>query len=917
MRRTAIVALIYFLIFFVTSAFADVNVSLPDMTGFPKDTVNIPVKVSDLTGLGVYSYEYKLNVNSKIIHFIGVDSAKTLTEAWGATWVNANNPSQIMIGNYGVNPLKNSGVLIFLRFAIIGQVGDSTRLVVQDFQFNAGNPIAKIINGSLKIVPNPIAVSFRTNLSYPVKILIDNFEKALPFDTTWFAGEPHLIGAITPQYQTDQIRVIYKNWSDGKDTTHVVIPVSDTTFTVTMRTQYRLTIKSEYGHIRGNGWYSHGAMVEFSADSLIFQGDTTRYVFQMWQGTGENSYTGMQRTPKIMMTNPITETAQWGVQHTLHIQSSYGNPVGAGWHDCGDTIAIAIDSLVVPVEGTRHRFNSWSGKGNGSYSGKKLAPQVIILAPIIEKVLWNTEHYLWIQSKPEGVIPTDKSGWYGKNSMAVTNKADESARTSSYIYKFQNWTVDARVVNSNPAQILMDTSHAAIANYKIDSVFVKIETNVEKRTSIYVDGARQDVPYQKFWRYQSKHTVGIDTLQFADDFKTRFRFINWSDNGLPTHSVTADSALMLKAFLTSQYFLSVETYPAGLLAFAEKGWYNEYSAVRSSRAPEFIISGKDTFDFKGWSLNAKPVPGNPIEILMDSPHSAIALYKDLYFIKGRITDSKGNRIPEVRTILSGAVQDTFEISSDGEYYFNFLLPGNYTLMPEKDGFRFEPPFRQYPLLDGCLGEENFIGADLIEPLIKLIYPNGGQDVVGGSTDSVAWQAEDNMGIDSIKINFSSDGTSWKKIAAIHPGSQTKYLWEVPNITSSKCKIKVYAFDYDGNEAFDESDSFFTIKASSGILDETSESMPGIFEVQQNYPNPFNSFTAFSILLPEASEVTVRIFNVVGQEIATLFDGKLNAGRHKMIWDGKDNAGKLVTSGVYFYQAEMSKQVMTRKLLYLR
>ncbi len=352
MRRTAIVSLIYFLIFFVTSAYADVNVSLPDMTGFAKDTVNIPVIVSDLTGLGVYSYEYKLNIDSKVVHFIGVDSAKTLTEAWGATWINVNNPSQILIGNYGVNPLKNSGVLIFLRFTIIGQVGDSTRLAFQDFQFNAGNPIAKIVNGSLKIVPNPISVSFRTNLSYPVKILVDNFEKALPFDTTWFAGEPHLIGTITPQYQTDQIRVIYKNWSDGKDTTHVVTPVSDTTFTVTMRTQYRLTIKSEYGHIRGNGWYSHGAMVEFSADSLIFQGDTTRFVFKMWQGIGQNSYTGTQRTSKIMMTNPVTETAQWGVQHMLHIQSSYGNPVGAGWHDRGDTIMIAIDSLVVPVEGT-------------------------------------------------------------------------------------------------------------------------------------------------------------------------------------------------------------------------------------------------------------------------------------------------------------------------------------------------------------------------------------------------------------------------------------------------------------------------------------------------------------------------------------------------------------------------------------
>jgi hypothetical protein len=917
MWRTSIAALFFLLVFFVASVVADVKVNLPDTTCFPTDTVNIPIKVSDLSGLGIYSCEFKLNFDPKVVHFIGVDSAKTLTEAWGATWINSNNPDLIIIGNYGVNPLKNSGVLIFLRVAIIGQIGDSTRLDLQDFQFNSGNPGVLVDDGSIKIIPNSISVSFRATVTYPVKILIDNIEKSVPFDTTWYAGEPHLISTITPQYRAENIRYIYKKWSDEKDTTHVVIPVSDTTFTLYMYKQYQLLVQSEYGHASGGGWYISGTMAEFTADSLIFQGDTTRHVFKSWQGEGINSYSGPQRTMRITMINPVTETAQWGVQHQLQVQSRYGNPVGAGWYDRGDTIAIGIDSLVVSMEGTRHRFDSWSGKGNGSYTGKSRTPNVILLAPITEKVLWSTEHYLWINSNPGGLIQNDKAGWYPKNAIAVTNKADAVVKNDRYVYGFQNWSVDARVVADNPAQISMDTSHTAVANYKIDSVFVKIETNVEKRTSVYVDGVRHAAPYEKFWRYKTKHTIGIDTLQLAADFKTRFKFVSWSDNGLLTHTVTADSALTLKALLMPQYFLSVETYPAGLIEFAEKGWYNENSSVRSTRAPEIVISGKDTFKFKGWYLDDKPVSGNPLEIMMDSPHSVIALYKDLYFIQGRITDSKGNRIPGVRIILSGAVQDTFEISPDSEYYFNFLLPANYTVMPVKDGFRFEPPFRQYPLLEGSLGEENFIGTDLIEPKIKLIYPNGGQNFVGGATDSVAWQAEDNMGIDSIRISFSEDGIGWKKIAVIHPGNQAKYQWQMPNITSSKCKVRVYAVDYDGNLASDESESYFTITANTSVLEEANESVPEIFEVRQNYPNPFNGFTSFCILLPEPGEVKVRIFNVVGQEIATLFDGKLNAGRHKMIWDGKDNSGKPVSSGVYFYQAEMSSQVVTRKLLYLR
>lgn len=917
MWRTSMIALFFLLIFFAASGFADVKVDLPDTTCFQKDTVNIPINVSDLSGLGVYSYEFKLNFDAKVVHFIGVDSAKTLTETWGAAWINSTNPSQIIMGNYNVNPLKNSGILTFLRFAIIGQVGDSTRLDLQNFQFNSGNPDAMVKDGTLKIKPNPISVSFNATVSDPIKIIIDNIEKGLPFDTTWIAGEPHTISVITPQYQSDYIRFSYRKWSDGKDTTHVVAPLSDTTFTVTMRLQYRLLVKSEYGHIRGNGWYSHGAMVEFSADSLVFMGDTTRYIFKMWQGTGENSYTGTQRTQTIMLTNPVVETAQWEKQHLLHVESRYGNPVGSGWHNHGDTLSIGIDSLIVTTEGTRHRFDSWSGTGNGSYSGTTRTPNVIILSPITEKAVWSDEHYLGIHSNPEGLIQTDKAGWYPKNAIAVTNQADAVVKNDSYIYRFQNWSLDGQIIADNPAQISMDTSHTAVANYKIDSVFVKIKTNVEKGTSVYVDGVRHSDPYQKFWRYQSTHSVGIDTLQLAVDFKTRFKFVSWSDNGLPTHTVSADSALSLCALLMPQYFLSIETYPAGLIEFAEKGWYNENSAVNSTRAPESVVSGKDTFEFRGWHLDDKPVSGNPLEIVMDSPHSAIALYKDLYFIRGRITDSKGNHIPGVRTILSGAVQDTFEIAAESEYYFNFLLPGNYTVMPMKEGFRFEPSFRQYPFLEHSLAEESYIGADLIEPKITLIYPNGGQSFVGGKVDSVAWKADDNMGIDSIRIHFSSDGVGWEKIAGIHPGNQVNCQWQLPNITSSTCKIRVDAIDYDGNRAFDESESYFSITATTNVLAQANESVPEKFDIEQNYPNPFNGFTGFWILVPEPGEVNVRIFNVVGQEIAVLFEGKLNAGRHTMRWDGKDNFGKLVSSGVYFYRAEMSQQVVTRKLIYLR
>ena len=916
MRRTSISLLILILMFFVSTALADVRVNLPDTTGIPNQTIIIPIKVSDLSGLEVYSYEFKLNFDAKVARFLGVDSARTLTEAWGVTWINDSNPNQILIGNYGVSPLLNSGVLIFLRFEIIGQVDDSTQLGFEDFQFNAGNPAATTNDGVIKINPYPVSVSFKSNVSFPVKILIDNIEKTLPFDTTLSARDPRIISAISPQYQSGDVRFIFHQWSDGKDTTHAIVPVSDTTFILYMHKQYLLSVQSEYGTTVGNGWYVEGTTAEFSVDSLAFQGDTTRYIFKKWEGVGPSSYSGDQRTVNIVMNSPATEIAHWGVQHSLKLQSSYGNPVGAGWYDQGDTVAIGVDSLASLVEGTRYRFHSWEGKGNGSYTGINIISNVIMFAPIVETVRWNTEHYLWIESDPDGLIESDKSGWYAKNSVVMTNKADESIQTENYIYDFQNWSIAGYVLSSNPALVLMDTSHIALANYKINSVRVTITANIDAALTIYVDGVRHAVPYEKFWFYKSKHTVGIDTMQMAADFKTRYKFDSWSDGGAAIHSVSADSAFILTAFLSPQYFLSVETFPAGLINFAEKGWYNEQDSVQLPEVPKTIIAGSDTFQFRGWQLDDKPATGNPV-VVMDLPHSAIALYRDLFYIKGKITDSKGNRIPGVELILTGVIQDSFVIASGDEYYFNFLLPGNYTVTPIKEGFRFDPAFRQYPALESSLGEENFIGIDQISPQVTLIYPNGGENFQGGAIDSVIWLAEDNMGIDSIKIDFSEDGVNWRQIAALQPNGAVKYLWNIPDITSSTCKIRIHTFDYDGNHAFDLSDSSFSITSSTTVMDGAKDVLPERFEVHQNYPNPFNSETMIRFDLPEACHIVVRIFNVVGQEIVTLFDGKLSAGHHRMIWNGKDKAGKLVSSGVYLYQAELSSQVVTKKLLYVR
>ncbi len=86
---------------------------------------------------------------------------------------------------------------------------------------------------------------------------------------------------------------------------------------------------------------------------------------------------------------------------------------------------------------------------------------------------------------------------------------------------------------------------------------------------------------------------------------------------------------------------------------------------------------------------------------------------------------------------------------------------------------------------------------------------------------------------------------------------------------------------------------------------------------QNYPNPFNPVTQIAFSLPEASTVTLKIFNMLGEEVRTLVSGQLAAGVHSYVWDARDNNGNQVTSGVYIYKLTTGSATLVKKMSLLR
>jgi hypothetical protein len=96
-----------------------------------------------------------------------------------------------------------------------------------------------------------------------------------------------------------------------------------------------------------------------------------------------------------------------------------------------------------------------------------------------------------------------------------------------------------------------------------------------------------------------------------------------------------------------------------------------------------------------------------------------------------------------------------------------------------------------------------------------------------------------------------------------------------------------------------------------------EALPENYMLHQNYPNPFNASTRICYGIPETGHVVLSIHNSLGQRVRTLVNSEQRAGEHGIVWDGRDNMGQDVASGLYFGQLKACKFTKTVKMMLIR
>lgn len=101
------------------------------------------------------------------------------------------------------------------------------------------------------------------------------------------------------------------------------------------------------------------------------------------------------------------------------------------------------------------------------------------------------------------------------------------------------------------------------------------------------------------------------------------------------------------------------------------------------------------------------------------------------------------------------------------------------------------------------------------------------------------------------------------------------------------------------------------------VEELENSTPTRSKMAQNYPNPFNSATTISYGVSEITHIELTIFNILGQKIRTLVNCTQPAGSYQIQWDGRDNAGRNVASGIYLYRFKAGEFVQIRKMILMK
>jgi len=204
--------------------------------------------------------------------------------------------------------------------------------------------------------------------------------------------------------------------------------------------------------------------------------------------------------------------------------------------------------------------------------------------------------------------------------------------------------------------------------------------------------------------------------------------------------------------------------------------------------------------------------------------------------------------------------------------------------------------------------------DVAAPVVALSSPVGGEEWAVGTPHAIGWTASDNVGVDSVRVEYSAHGPGgpWQVVAQglANTGS---YLWTLPGQASDSARVRVTASDAAGNAGRAASDSSFRlVDPTAGVWGAGAAELA----LARPLPNPSRGTTLLRFALPAAGHARLEVVDVSGRRLGS-FEGEFAAGPHDWRWDGRGPDGGELGSGLYFVRLATPWGTRTGRLVHLK
>ena len=168
---------------------------------------------------------------------------------------------------------------------------------------------------------------------------------------------------------------------------------------------------------------------------------------------------------------------------------------------------------------------------------------------------------------------------------------------------------------------------------------------------------------------------------------------------------------------------------------------------------------------------------------------------------------------------------------------------------------------------------------------------------------------------TVKLNYSIEGGVFQQVDMSFDGN-LRYNFVFPDLSNNQYLTFYFTYSDSYNVYYRE-----PVSSNYGQLvldaDQEENNIPSDFILSQNYPNPFNSQTKIIFEASSNENVQLIVYNIIGQKVKELFNGISNIGKNTVYWDGTDDYGKNVSSGIYFYTLKSQEKRLSKKMVLLK